>query len=235
MTTITLDFRYVQFDYELWALSHMLDTIEPTIEALAAEDEFKTLEDLRESGWADDEAERDLALQDIREKRDDVLPRFMRGPFVVALWACYESGVGSIAKGLREETSAPIELDELKGDSFLSRAGRYFEAILGIPLDADDPRLQRLKNLYRVRNGLAHANGLQEGMTPKEWRRLLGALSQQGAERKSVERGAVVLTPEYVRAAYDDVSESLKNLLARARSHRQSHSAQPDGAPEPAR
>lgn len=226
MTKISLDFRYVQFDYELWALGHMLGVIEPTIERLANEDESKTFEELQRDGWANDEAELDLAYQDIREKRDFVLPRFMRGPFIVALWACFESGVQSVAKGLHTEMSAPIRLDELKGDSFLSRAHRYFDAILQLPLEVDAARYARLTNLYLVRNAIAHANGLQEAMSPGRWQRLIQALSEKGAEAESVERGAVVLTPEYVRASYDDVSESLKSLLARARSHTRGVSGQ---------
>jgi hypothetical protein len=75
---LTIDFRYAEFPYELWALGHMLGIIEPAIETLSAQDEAQTLRELQERGWADDEGEVNLAYKEIRHKRDFVLPRFLR-------------------------------------------------------------------------------------------------------------------------------------------------------------
>jgi hypothetical protein len=53
----------------------MLEVIEPAIESLSEVDEEQTLAELDERGWTHDPAEVDLAHQDIREKREHVLPR----------------------------------------------------------------------------------------------------------------------------------------------------------------
>jgi hypothetical protein len=213
-----IDFRYSDIHAELWALGHMLEVIEPAIALLAEQDEAKTLAELKLSRWADDPAEVDLAYQEIREIREYILPRFMRGPFVVSLWACFESGVQAVARGLHDEQSAPIELRELKGESFLAQSKRYFQAILRLPLEVDGARYARLADLARVRNALAHANGLREGMSSDSWRKLGATLSHHGVAL-DIDRGMLVLPRTYVESAYRDVDASLRSLVDRARLH----------------
>jgi catechol 2,3-dioxygenase-like lactoylglutathione lyase family enzyme len=213
-----IDFRYSEFHYELWALGHMLEIIEPAIARLSEQDEAQTLAELEQRGWTDDPAEIDLGYQDIRDKRDYVLPRFMRGPFLVALWACFESGVQAVARGLHKELSASIELRELRGDSFLARSKRYYQAILGLELDDDQARYSRLVDLYRVRNALAHANGLREGMSEDDWSRLEGTLKRHDVAL-DMRRGMLVLPRAYLESAYSDVDASLRSVVERARLH----------------
>lgn len=213
-----IDFRYAATAYEIWALGHMLEVIEPAMESLSNQDETQTLAELESGGWAHDDAEVDLAFQDIREKRDYVLPRFMRGPFIVSLWACFESGVQAVARQMHDEGNTPIALRELRGDSFIARSRRYFEAILEMPLDDDDARYARLVDVYRVRNAMAHANGSRESMAPEQWADLERVLAPHGVEFDDA-RGVIVLSRAYVEAAYADVAASLRSLVARAREH----------------
>jgi hypothetical protein len=44
---------------------------------------------------------------------------------------------------MHDEKIAPIALNELRGDSFLARSRRYFEAVLDLPLDEVDVKGQR--------------------------------------------------------------------------------------------
>lgn len=218
MELVRIDFRYVSTAYEIWALGHMLAVIEPAMAELASQDEAQTLAELRRGGWADDDAEVDLAFQDIREKRDFVLPRYMRGAFIVSLWACYESGVQAIARQMHDEGHGPIAFRELRGESFIDRSRRYFGAILEMPLDEDADRYTRLVDLYRVRTVLAHANGSRDGVSPQRWAELEGVFERSGVLVDDT-RGLIILPRAYVQAAYEDVSASLESLVARARDH----------------
>ncbi len=215
----SFDLRYVEVEYELWALRHMLDLIEPAIAHLSEVDEKQTLEELRKAGWDHLEPEVDIALQDIREKRLYVLPRYMRGPFLVAVWACLESAVTAIAEQKAREIDAPVRLGELKGD-FLTRAGRYFGAVLGFPFEEDQARRRRLDALYSVRNVIAHANGLKEGVSDERWRGVRRALAGSGSLDNS--RGMVILSHDYIEGAYEDVDGCLRGLVQRARATRPS-------------
>lgn len=141
MVRLTVDFRYSEIVYELWALGEMQELVEPAIEQLAQRDEDETLAELRRKGWDDDEAELDLAHQKIRDMADYVLPRFLRGPLLIALWASYESGVGEVAEKLKDAMGEQRSLDGMKG-GFLDRAKGYLEDVLGLALDDDHSRLR---------------------------------------------------------------------------------------------
>jgi hypothetical protein len=119
---------------------------------------------------------------------------------------------------MHDEKIAPIALSELRGDSFLARSRRYFQAILELPLDEDDARYVRLTDLSRIRNALAHANGLREGMSKEDWAKLTATLSRRKVVLDT-HRGQVVLPRKYVESAYQDVDSSLRSLIARARLH----------------
>ena len=140
----------------------------------------------------------------------------MRGPFIVALCACYESVVREVARGLQGEMGVPIALSELKGESTLKIARRYFDLLLKLPLDQDKDRYDRLLDLYQVRNGIAHANGLREGMPPEVWLKLRKTLSRHGVALDD-SHGMVILPRSYVEGAYADVNASLISLVTRAR------------------
>jgi hypothetical protein len=144
-----------------------------------------------------------------------VLPRFVRGPFVIALWATFESLIQAIARERSIAMRSPLRLSQLRGD-FLRQATVYFDAILRLPLESDPSRLGRLRDLYRVRNALVHANGSKEAMSEESWNELASTLLRGGVSADRY-RGLVVLTPEYVASAFDDVSSSLRDLVARAR------------------
>lgn len=216
MVKIYPDFRLIEIEYELWALGQFLSFMEPQIAYLSDQDRVQTFAQLKESGWDHDEAELQLAAQELSERQDYVVPRFMRGPFVVALWACYEAGVGEVAEFVQHKQGALLGLKELRGDHVLTRSRRYFEAVLAFTLDADDARYARLADLLTIRNSLAHANGQRRAMSTEAWDKLTQALKRQGTPPDDY-RGIVILSGEFVRRAFEDVNASLRDLVNRAR------------------
>lgn len=213
---VVINLSFVELEYELWALRKMLDTIEPAIVRLSEQQTSQILSELRGAPWSDDPAEIGFALQGLAEMRDYVLPRFMRGPFIVALWACFETSVYAVADQKRREGCAPIALAELQGRTFLERAKRYFKALLSMRVDDDSNRLERLADLYVIRSALAHANANREGMNQQAWADLRSACSRQGLDLDE-DRGMLVLNEQYVRSAFFDVYGCLSSLFARAR------------------
>jgi hypothetical protein len=213
---VSIEFRYVVVDHELWALGEMLKVLEPAITRAGDLYETSRFEELSRSGWEADDAERSFASQDVYEMRRSILPRLIRGPFVVALWATFEGGVTSIAAEKSVEVQAEIQLFELKG-AFLQRARRYFGAVLGVPFTIDPERTQRLMALYSVRNAFAHSNGRKEGVSDEQWRALEERLDRVMFDSSGT---MLILSREYLEAAYEDVSESLNDLLAAARATR---------------
>src|ERR1043166_7942291 len=130
MTRFSVDLRLIEIEYELWALGQFLEFIEPQIQYLHDQDRIRTFAQLREAGWDHDEAELDLASQEIRERQQYVVPRFMRGPVIVALSACFQAGRTELANYKKRELDAPLSLNEIRAEDYLKQARRYFEAVL---------------------------------------------------------------------------------------------------------
>jgi len=213
---VIIDLRYVYVEYELWALESIMAVIEPTIERAASQTESETLTELRERGWIHDDAERQFAYDHINEMREYVLPRLLRGPFVVALWAAFEAALKQVAWILARQLGASAPLAS-RGPDFLRRARTYFAESFGLVLDDNKARYDRLIDLYVVRNALAHANGLKDGMTEAEWSRL----RRVGKRRRAPVddwHDMLVLPASFVALAYQDVTGSVRELLSKART-----------------
>lgn len=217
MPHINVDFRFIEIEYELWALDHLRATLEDQISYLRDQDTLKTFAELREHGWEHDEAERQIAAQELDERQDYVLPRFLRGPFVVSLWACYESAVRELADYFRRVRQAKLELRDIRADNELLQFKKYYRDVLSVSLDDVPDRLAFMDDLRLVRNAIAHANGQRRAMTAGKWNMTAEALARRGVTVDDY-RGVIVLTDAFLREAYDTTNVSLRALVARARS-----------------
>lgn len=218
MTSIAIDFRYIDVESELWAIEYMRRETEPTVETLRRQTKERAISELREAGLQDDEAEVDLMFQSVRETTEDVIPRFVRGPFLLALWACFESGIRHCAERRATELKKQSpQLDTGRG-AFLGRATRFFVDVLGDPLDVNQHRQARLVDLAHVRNAFAHANAREAAMTSAKWRNLGTVARRQDGLRIDTYRGVLEVLPEYLVSAHGDVRGCLTELVARLKS-----------------
>ncbi len=214
MPIYQIDFRFVEVEWELWALGQYLSLLEPQIAQLGKEAETRAYAKL--APGETDEGEISLASSEAYEMQEKVIPRFMRGPFLVAVWACFEAAVAHIADQMRKDLGVDLWFGELRGEHFLDRARRYFTAVLRSPFDDDASRYARLCDLQRVRNSLAHSNGQRAAMSDDAWKKLVEALKRNGVTIENHE-DALILTAEYTKAAYADAEGCLRCLIERGR------------------
>src|SRR5687768_6171751 len=114
MPKIQIDLRFVEIEYELWGLGQFLSFLEPQIQEIIRQDRRNTFADLKKRGWDHDEIEVGLATQELSEREAFIIPRFMRGPFLVSLWACYESALGELANFHRQRISARLAFADVR-------------------------------------------------------------------------------------------------------------------------
>jgi hypothetical protein len=157
MPEIKLDWRFIDIEYELWALGESLGFIGPQIQGLGDQERIRRFAELREKGWDEDEGERALVFHDLDALTSNVLPRFFRGPFLVALWAAYESAALELADYERNRLHLQPGPEEGRG-ALISRVRRYYDEVLGLPHEMDSRRWDRLIDLMHVRNAIAHGN-----------------------------------------------------------------------------
>ncbi len=212
---ITLDFRFVEIDYELWALGEYLDTFEQQLPLLREQKRAEKLAQLRGQNLDKDVDEVSIALQEHYELVDHALPRLFRGPFLVALWSVYESAVVDVANYIKDQQKQSLAMDDIRGN-FLDRAQKYFDHILKFPLYTDDQVWQHLRMLAELRNAIAHANGRIEAVRKTSQRKINDWEKQDiGVE---IVHGWLLLSEDFSREAYQTVRDSLQDLVARVKS-----------------
>ena len=205
---IKLDFRLLEVSMELSTLEKHLELIEAQIERGQKEAwssrEAKTME-----LEPDDEAEWSFIVQEYDYQVGFVLPRVLRNPFLVSLFAVYESAVTEIAKAMQRKKGVGISIDGLKGD-FLQRSKNYYEHVLQFQLTLSNDIWQRLMLLSDLRNAIAHTNGRLDIISSRTRQRIL---KSEGAKE---ELGCLVVEGAFLKETFAFVKDdSLVKSLCR--------------------
>ena len=204
---IKLDFRLLEVSMELSTLEKHLELIEAQIERGQKEAwssrEAKTME-----LEPDDEAEWSFIVQEYDYQVGFVLPRVLRNPFLVSLFAVYESAVTEIAKAMQRKKGVGISIDGLKGD-FLQRSKNYYEHVLQFQLTLSNDIWQRLMLLSDLRNAIAHTNGRLDIISSRTRQRIL---KSEGAKE---ELGCLVVEGAFLKETFAFVKDDLESLVKR--------------------
>ncbi|BAH40769.1 MAG TPA: hypothetical protein DGD08_18190 [Gemmatimonas aurantiaca] len=215
MVRFSYDARFSENEYDLWALGEYLDRLEAQLVTLRTSDEARTFAELSAEGLLDDEESRTIAWQGLEERADRVYPRLLRGPFLVALWGCYEATILNVAESIATERKLSLQHRDIRGESAVARARKYFVDYLDIALDKDPIREMRINDLYVLRNALAHANGLVSANSDDGKRRIEAIVGRNPTIE--LNGGFIVPSAEYLRSAFDDVDSSARDLVQRVR------------------
>ena len=201
------DFRLLEVSMELITLETHLELIEAQIERgkkkawLSREAKMMELE-------PDDEAESSFIVQEYDYQVGFVLPRVLRNPFLVSLFAVYESAVTEIANAMQRKKDVGISLDDLKGD-FLKRSKIYYKHVLQFQLALSNDSWQRLMLLSDLRNAIAHTNGRLDRISSRPRQKIL---KSGGAKGKL---GCLVVEGAFLKETFAFVKNDLESLVKR--------------------
>jgi len=113
------------------------------------------------------------AIQEYYHWVDSILPRFFRGPFLVSLYALYESVVLEVATAIQKLNPQLQQFKSFKKKerlNFLEKAYHYYKEMFGRELCSDSLTWERLTVLSKLRHAVAHANGRVESLQPPKFR-----------------------------------------------------------------
>jgi hypothetical protein len=215
MTKIDGDLRFVEIGYELWGLAHYRETLEEQIIQLADQKKREVRKRLASEGLTPDDPEYSSEVQQIDTLTDEVLPRFFRGPFLISLWAVFESGMNEIGEYLGSRRATVLRPRDIRGRDPKDTWAKYFDHVVKYPLGIDDTTWQRLDELREVRNAMAHANGRVELLAEPLRRKI----EEWCAEQRGLSTyfGLLIIAAVYVRDANELVDDTLSSLIARVR------------------
>jgi len=222
VSKIDCDFRLLDVSLEIYSLEDYLNLVEQTIYRLqdAARQRLEEIVRDQKLSWPEDEDERQQCDYEI----DEFLPRFFRAPFIVTLYAVYESAVKEVADLIKKKQGNALSLGDIRGDCFLERARKYYKHVLDFELCSDASSWERIMLLSRLRNEIAHANGRivardDEARKKKiqEWEEKYEGIHVYG-DYIIVDSSFVKETSHIVRKALEDLVDRYKKWDTASRS-----------------
>jgi len=216
------DFRLLEVESELYALEDHLKLIEGQIEELQRKERLRLDTYIRTEKLSPDEPEWHMAIQEYEEYIELLLPRFFRGSYLVALYAVYESAVTEVAQLMKQSLLQDISIKDRKGD-FLKRAKIYYKDMLKFDLYTEDKEWQVIGMLAELRNSFAHVNGRMEMLNEKSKIKI----KNWEKEKKGIitYSGYIVCDAKIVAEIFQNVRNSLKNLLDRYKKWDDTHAS----------
>jgi len=207
-----LDPRLLDIDLELFALDYHLNLIEEQIRNKAAFESVLSEKKIKKRGLTPNDLEWHEEQRELDYIIDFLLPRFFRAPFIISLYAVYESGVTEVAALIQKNKELSFSINDLRGD-FLERAKKYFSDVIKFQLCSDNKSWQRISMLSELRNAIAHANGRIE-MLNKGTKQKIKNWEKERVGISSI-TGYIVFEERFLRDTFSLVSASLNDLVER--------------------
>lgn len=206
------DFRLLDVSAEIYALEDHLQLVEKQIESMQQAERDELTAYIQKEKLTSNDPEWHEANQNFNHRFDFLLPRVFRGPFIVVLYAVYETSVIEIARLLQKSMGQSISLGDLRGN-FLDRSKKYFEHILKFDLCNDKEAWERIKIMSDLRHALAHANGRLEMLKEESLKQI------KSLEKKRIGivdfDGYIVFNAEFTKETFRLVRSSLEDLVDR--------------------
>lgn len=201
-------------ELELSALNYYVDFLEKQIKQ--KQDDYQSeIKDIKKRGPTPD----DLDWQHIKAYEDmsDLwIPRIFRYPFIVTLYAVYETAVSEIAENIKKQKMIDISINDLRvRGGFLNKAKKYFNDFLPFQLCDIEGTWNRITMLSEIRNAIAHTNGRIEMLNKGTKQKIINWEKQKLGI--SLMNGFIVVEEVFLKDTFNSVSSSLNDLIKRYR------------------
>ena len=209
---LNVDFRLLDVSLEIHALEDHFELIRTQISHLSEVERSMLDEFRRKEKLTPEDPEWDFARQECDHKVEFLLPRFFWGPFLITLYAVYETAVTEIARLIQTTQRQQKSMNELRGD-FLKKANKYYKNILHFELCNNNKTWERIKMLAELRNAVAHVNGRID-MLKKNSRDKIKTWEKQNIGISSY-YNFLLVDENFSKETFIQVRLSLENLVER--------------------
>ncbi len=199
--------------YELYALQKYLNIVEDQIEFIKSQKEIQFRQWLkRERPDIDTYQEEE---RDHFSLINQVFPRYFRYSLVVSLWAVYEIAIKELSEYVASNKNVHESINDGK-NSIIDRSERYFKNDIRFQLYGESKTSNRLRDIYYIRNIIAHSNGVVN-LSNKKILKRWGVISSANGGI-FLENGVLVIEKEFLKNTYDLIRETLYSLVNRVRN-----------------
>ena len=208
-----IDLRLIELTSELAVLEQYLEFVEEQSQKWTKDALKAQLQELaRDMECAEDwYVEWDLKNQEWELQTEFILPKILHSPFLVTLFALYETTVTEVANLLQRKQNTKISLADLKG-GLLTRIKKYFGEVIQFEYSSSNQNWERLTQLSRLRNAIVHANARFDMMYKKRQKRTRKLLNVKGVYECY---GYILVNKAFLKKTFNLVREELESLASR--------------------
>jgi hypothetical protein len=156
------------------------------------------------------------AINDIKmHVEKDIIPRYVRNSFMIALWACFELSIEKIIEKICQIASywsiPSIPLNKLYG-SFLEKVKTFFKYGDQDTFRTDYFDEEFLRCIVFIRNNIAHGNSRSDDFNEKQQKDFKRYVEKyEGLEERN---GFILVNEHFCQAAYDSITKIIASIFS---------------------
>jgi len=212
---IEIDFRFVELQYELWALDAYRETLEEQIEVLRRNKKADVLAQLEKDGLTPDDPEYHSEYEMVYTLVDEIVPRFYRGPYLVALYGIFESAIEEMAGYIATQKGIALRLRDISGRTARERWSKYYSHVLDYEIGINESTWTKIEELRELRNAISHCNGRLSLLNPNLADKIRGWVAEKRGITTDYE--FLLLSKEYLESAAVLVVSTIETMVERVK------------------
>ena len=149
--------------------------------------------------------------QHIYELAENDIPRIIRMPFLVTIFTLFENSVTQLLKYAQEKEKKSNGLKATKGNSLSARFNKYMAQTLDYDFQFDDRTMEKIAEISKIRNCIAHANGNVDSMNSDKAKEINDLVKKNIGV--SVAFNQLDISYKYLVNSMGSVSDAIKDLM----------------------
>ena len=141
------------------------------------------------------------------------LPRLVVNPFIVAIWAFFETAATEVADLIQKKQNQPLGLSDIKARHLVDKLDKYYAHVLHFPLGFDTSLKESFNFLGAVRNAIVHSNGRLKGLSKSHQKAIRDGMIAGVSESRFGHY--LVLEVSFARSSFVSVQQHLRMLFDR--------------------
>ncbi|MEJ2426398.1 MAG: hypothetical protein P8101_18485, partial [Candidatus Thiodiazotropha sp.] len=150
--------------------------------------------------------------QHIYQIAEDEMPRIIRIPFIVTIYAIFENSVSRLLDYAKMKEEKELSLKDINGKSTISTQNKYMKNVLGYEYQFSNKIMEDIGQINTVRNYIAHCNGNIGSLSDDKIKKLESISGK--AVGLSIESGVIDISYQYLESSMHTVESSLRELMS---------------------
>lgn len=201
-----MDFRYpgIEIKVELIVLQAYLSQIENGVKSVCESYISAEMKKYSDSDFHE--------YQHVYQIAEDEMPRIIRIPFIVTIYAIFENSVARLLDYAKMKEEKELSLKDINGKSPISTQNKYMKHVLGYEYQFSNKIMRDIGQINTVRNYIAHCNGNIGSLSEDKIKKLKSISGK--VVGLSIEPDVIDISYQYLESSMHTIESSLRELMS---------------------